>query len=170
MPYADPDKARESGRARSATYRAEHPDRIRAYKALPSTLERERIAQQGRRDGDPAHHREVNRRSYRNVPDAGRRHLLKGYGLTLEEYEAMATAQDGLCAICRQPETARDRGGRIRSLAVDHDHETHTVRGLLCHACNVALGYLDDDPERLEAAATYLRAHARPALHIVEVI
>jgi hypothetical protein len=54
-------------------------------------------------------------------------------------------------------------------LAIDHDHVTGDIRGLLCHACNVALGLLNDDPELLEAAAGYLRtASRRSALHVME--
>lgn len=39
---------------------------------------------------------------------------------------------------------------------VDHCHETGVVRGLLCHNCNFAIGYMKDNPQRLRAAANYL--------------
>ena len=71
------------------------------------------------------------------------------------------------CEICgldlRQLRT--DSRGRSRySYAVDHDHSCcpgnkscgKCLGGLLCQKCNVALGYLGDDPKRVMAAARYL--------------
>lgn len=89
--------------------------------------------------------------------------ILRKYGITLEQYEALSKQQDGLCAICRQPQRGRKkdvRGKRTAFLCVDHDHQTGRVRGLLCNPCNVALGQLDDDTERLQRAIEYLRAAA----------
>jgi len=53
----------------------------------------------------------------------------KTYGLTADQYEQLLTLQDGKCAICR----ARPKSKR---LAVDHDHKTGAVLGLLCSRCN----------------------------------
>jgi hypothetical protein len=77
--------------------------------------------------------------------------LLKSkFGITCEDYEELLEAQGGVCRICgRKCSTGR-------RLAVDHDHNTGIVRGLLCLHCNVAIGYLEDDPERLRRAAEYL--------------
>ena len=85
-------------------------------------------------------------RSYRQ------KHLKVAFGITLAEYDEMAERQGHVCAICGEPE--RRHHGK---LSVDHDHATGRVRGLLCNACNVALGRMDDDPDRLEKAAAYLR-------------
>ena len=74
------------------------------------------------------------------------------YGLTKEGYDTLLEQQGGKCAICRRP----DRG---RRLAVDHDHQTHRVRGLLCRTCNLALGWLGDDPVLLAQALEYLSAN-----------
>ena len=70
----------------------------------------------------------------------------------------MFTAQNGLCAICQQPET-KQRNGKKFELAVDHDHETGAVRALLCSHCNYALGYFKDSPDLLLAAIAYLQKY-----------
>lgn len=84
--------------------------------------------------------------------------LQRDFGLTLAEYGQMLVAQNGVCAICLRPETLT-RGGKLCSLAVDHDHETNATRGLLCHHCNTGLGKFGDDPAMFERAATYLRKY-----------
>lgn len=82
--------------------------------------------------------------------------LTRVYNLTVEEYDALLAAQGGTCAICRQPETATDRRGRIRRMSIDHDHETGELRGLLCQRCNTGLGMFLDRPDLLMAAVGYL--------------
>jgi hypothetical protein len=73
-------------------------------------------------------------------------HLKRKYGLTPEGFDALLEAQCGRCAIC----------GREPVDHVDHDHTTGHVRGILCFQCNVAIGLLEDDPERLIAVTIYL--------------
>jgi dihydroorotase-like cyclic amidohydrolase len=48
------------------------------------------------------------------------------------------------------------RTGKIRALAVDHDHKTGKVRALLCRNCNTGLGNFQDSPELLKTAIQYL--------------
>lgn len=79
------------------------------------------------------------------------------YGISASEYDALYQAQGGVCAICGRAENGvHGRYGTVRRLAVDHDHATGRVRGLLCGNCNAAIGHLDDDPERLQRAIEYL--------------
>jgi hypothetical protein len=80
------------------------------------------------------------------------------YGMTLEEYELMHTAQEGKCAICNNPETMVRHGSTIR-LAVDHCHDTGDVRALLCSNCNRGIGLLKDSTEVVQAALNYLEKH-----------
>lgn len=78
-----------------------------------------------------------------------RRDLKRAYGIELEEYEALAKAQQHLCLVCGvQPPDG--------SLVVDHCHKQGNVRGLLCNQCNTGLGLFKDNTETLRNAITYL--------------
>jgi hypothetical protein len=80
-------------------------------------------------------------------------YLQRKYGITLEDYDRMLKEQGGVCAICRSDDVGNDRAARWH---VDHCHNSNKVRGLLCHRCNMGIGYFKDDPARLRAAAEYL--------------
>ena len=77
--------------------------------------------------------------------------LKNRYNMTGAEYNELFDQQNGKCALCGG---AQSRGSK--RLGVDHNHETGAVRGLLCHSCNVVVGYYEkiyNDPvlrERLE--------------------
>jgi len=112
----------------------------------------------------PVEHRREVHRQWRvaNHDRLRAKHLLKKYGLAIEEYEAMLTAQGGHCAVCNQQPSPEDRGGILH---VDHCHATGQVRGLLCASCNLVLGQIGDDPERARQLADYLVRHAALADH-----
>lgn len=79
-----------------------------------------------------------------------REHALRNhYGLSLDEFEAMAEAQDWKCYICREH----------RRLQVDHNHVTGAIRKLLCNGCNSRLGVVED-PILLERSIHYLKEHS----------
>ena len=84
--------------------------------------------------------------------------LMKRYGLSVEDYEALHAKQNGLCAICKRSAKDASISHSKQMLHVDHDHITVKVRGLLCNPCNRALGYLQDNAEVAYAAAEYLEA------------
>jgi len=75
--------------------------------------------------------------------------LLRNYGISLQDYNAMSLAQNGVCSICG--DTSKEL-----SLDVDHCHTTGNVRGLLCQRCNMALGMFNDDLDLLASASSYL--------------
>ena len=81
---------------------------------------------------------------------------LKAYGVSPEQYSDMLVSQDGVCAICRRPESAKYRE-KIRALAVDHNHESKQVRGLLCSLCNRMIGMAGENVQVLLNAVEYLR-------------
>jgi hypothetical protein len=84
-------------------------------------------------------------------PMRRRRWHLKGrYNITPEQYDEILASQGGVCAICE------DVCKTGRRLAVDHDHETGRVRGLLCANCNIAIGKLQESAYIAGRAADYL--------------
>lgn len=78
------------------------------------------------------------------------------YGISVDRYEELLAMQGGRCAICQSADP-RGKGG----FHVDHCHTTGTVRGLLCHFCNIGIGNMGDDPDILGRAETYLRGRSR---------
>lgn len=77
--------------------------------------------------------------------------LKRNYGITHTEFEEMEARQNKSCAIC----------GDVVKLAVDHNHKTGKVRGLLCLRCNWGIGHLRDNPEILQSAINYLEKEIR---------
>lgn len=74
------------------------------------------------------------------------------YGISESEYQSKFESQNGMCAICNHKHII----GRRTSLAVDHCHKTGRFRGLLCQACNRAIGLMKECPARLSKAIEYL--------------
>lgn len=73
------------------------------------------------------------------------------YGISIEERDVIAAKQGHKCAICGVPEMELNS-----SLAIDHCHQTGTVRGLLCKQCNLGVGNMKDDVNILKNAIVYL--------------
>lgn len=94
------------------------------------------------------------RQCYANLPHVKTRAVmvrrLRKYNLPEDRYLAMLAEQGGLCAICR---------GRVPG-AIDHDHKTGLVRGLLCRPCNSGIGHMGEDVTALAAAIAYLKRTA----------
>jgi hypothetical protein len=82
------------------------------------------------------------------------RNLWKNYKMTAAEFNDMWLSQNGKCEICEVD--LMPRGRQNNSVAVDHNHENGAVRGLLCQACNRAIGLFKDNPKVLQSAAKYL--------------
>src|SRR5690606_15160634 len=72
--------------------------------------------------------------------------LWRRYRLRPEQAEAMLREQGGVCAICSTPPERP---------VVDHCHTTRTVRGILCHGCNLKLAAVENQTF-LRSALSYL--------------
>ena len=78
--------------------------------------------------------------------------LKSNFGIDADDWKMMFSLQGNACAICKRP------GGGKAYMAVDHDHQTNRIRGILCRDCNMGLGNFKDSQEFLEIAARYLLA------------
>ncbi len=84
-------------------------------------------------------------------------HLHCQFNMTIKQYEMILKSQNGVCAICGQPEKTKSKYGKTKQLSIDHNHRTNKIRGLLCDKCNHSLGNFNDDSKLLEKAALYLK-------------
>ena len=83
--------------------------------------------------------------------------VYRQHNLTEQDYSQLLAQQNGVCKICQSPETATNgRSTKVKDLAIDHDHKTGKVRGLLCSKCNRALGLFADNITRMKSAIKYL--------------
>lgn len=106
-----------------------------------------------------AHSREK-RKKFDSKYEMQRNHaLIKKYGISLDEFWNYWIVFKGKCSICENelklPE--RRKGQSLDVVAVDHDHNTGQIRGLLCNGCNKGLGLFKDSPQLLESAINYLK-------------
>lgn len=104
--------------------------------------------------------RKIYNKAHRDqYPEKNKNVMLKcTFGIDLIEYKKMFQEQNGKCAICDCAETAF-MNGKPLALAVDHDHDKGFVRGLLCRACNVAIGNLKEKEKNFLNAIKYLQKH-----------
>lgn len=98
--------------------------------------------------------KELQRKSYYKAkakePFLNRRRRLKSkYGLSQEDINNMLSKQNGKCLGCLVDLS-------ISIMAIDHNHNTGLVRGLLCTLCNLSLGQVKDNPDTLHRLAGYL--------------
>lgn len=136
-------------RERAAAYRRANPEKVREINR--------RSREKARQDPDKVIRLRSWQQAYRekNRETLVARDRHRKFGITHAEYAELYKRQNGLCAICFMPETAT-RNGKVKSLAVDHCHESGNIRGLLCSDCNTGIGKLKEDKSILLAAIRYL--------------
>jgi hypothetical protein len=86
--------------------------------------------------------------------------LKQTYGITLDQFKQMSAEQNGVCAVCKNPETVVWKG-KLVDLSVDHSHETGDFRDLLCVRCNRALDALRENRNSILALLDYVDKHLK---------
>ncbi len=89
---------------------------------------------------------------------ARKRKLGTKFKITQQQYQSLLDAQGGHCACCPATHSGKGNGTGQKALAVDHDHKTGQVRGLLCSKCNLSIGNAGDNPDIVQNWADYLRS------------
>lgn len=79
------------------------------------------------------------------------RRLLKVYGISLAQYNSLLEKQDNRCAVC-----LREASSFPKNLAVDHNHITGEIRGLLCAYCNHRIVGRHRNPDLLQRVVNYI--------------
>lgn len=72
------------------------------------------------------------------------------YGITMNERDRMLMEdQGGKCPSCGR------NVQEVKRWHIDHSHETGEVRAIICHNCNVSLGLMGEDPDRIAGLMRY---------------
>ena len=147
--------------AKSKKYRAEHQEQVKQYdREYKQSLRGREVSRRvdEKRRHTPAR-KIMHGKAYKKWEQSmkGRKYLRestlkRNFGLTLEDYDKMLVVQNSRCAICNVHQSKLE----IR-LAVDHDHETGRIRGLVCRDCNFFLGHLEKNYGLLLQALEYLK-------------
>ena len=167
MPYKDPEKERERNRKRYAENIEKERERARLKSHRDVLAGKSKERKRKWRIEHPEEYKasQVAYRKTESGKEGVRRHNrkqgLRIQGWTVEAYDAVLLAQDGLCAICKVKLTSGNRADPNKA-AADHEHtEPPKPRGILCSLCNSGLGFFKDLPHLLEAAAEYLRKYGK---------
>lgn len=122
---------------------------------------REKVAGAARRwrAAHPQKAKEVDARWKRanseKVKTGQQRRSVGKYGLSLLDRAELLRLQHCKCAVCYD-ELKSGKGA-----AIDHDHNSGKVRGILCSSCNTAIGLFKEDPRRMRDAIAYLERHKK---------
>ena len=135
------------------------PEEYKKYKKNYYLANKEKIKEKAKKHREKPGQREKNAKNSKKWREDNKEKLIDkklkySYGINLDEYNDIFKKQGGICVICRRPQSAVER-----KFAVDHDHVTGKVRGLLCSRCNLGLGKFMDDINLLYSAIDYLKSN-----------
>ena len=141
-------------------WRQSNPEQVREYdrrwrrENRTKRLESERRLIQNRNEHPENYAKTWRQKNPEKAKELSRIHSWKSanINITYDEYLHLKKIQDNKCAICNSLPSTKE-------LAVDHNHTTGSIRGLLCDRCNKCLGLFKDDSNLLHNAFSYLEKH-----------
>jgi hypothetical protein len=86
--------------------------------------------------------------------------LRQAYGVGIDYFNAKLKEQGGVCAGCKRDVKTIWRGKQV-AMALDHNHETKQVRGVLCIKCNRALGLLEENEQSFLNLIDYINKYKK---------
>jgi len=96
-----------------------------------------------------------NRERFRNNPELKKKNRIRPYKITQEQLDLLMSVSNYKCNICNLSQEDNKKLFK-KDLNIDHCHKTGIIRGILCHSCNLGLGYFKDKIELLDKAKIYL--------------
>jgi hypothetical protein len=94
------------------------------------------------------------------------------YGLSVEERVAMLAAQGGKCAVCGRSDCEWGKVGfNVNGWSTDHNHTTNQVRSILCQPCNILVGQIETNKDKVLKILDYLerfKCGSEPVLGVEE--
>lgn len=129
-------------------YREKYPERVKLSTQKWRDKNKERIREYRK------NYNKIYFEKYRERLNERRRdlELENRYGITREEHKQRYVNQNGCCDMCKQPTP-------YEKINTDHHHDTNRTRGLICHRCNLVLGFMESQPESIKLGIEYLEKY-----------
>jgi len=78
------------------------------------------------------------------------------YGLNCPQRTQMLNEQENKCQVCTRPIAFDGKNRHATTAVVDHCHKSGKIRGVICHSCNVMIGYFENQNISFEQLQAYL--------------
>lgn len=157
-------QCRECQTKYSTEYRKKHPIKSKRkakkfyYKNRKKLLLINKIWREEHKKERAAYNKEYVRLNRKRILKSKRNGACKkAYGITLRQKKEMILNQNNKCLSCGTDL----RKLKSKNICIDHDHKSKQIRGILCHHCNVVLGLMKEDYDKILKLAKYCKKYCK---------